>query len=161
MNQIAADQTQRDQALDISQSFIVQAPAGSGKTELISQRYLALLSYCDQPESILAITFTRKAAAEMRLRIIRALESASQTMPEESYKQKTWHLANAAMQQDRSKNWNLLSNTSRMKIVTIDSLNASLTRQMPLLSKMGTAVAPVDQPEALYLEAARRTLQEL
>ena len=161
MSNTAADQPQRDQALDISRSFIVQAPAGSGKTELISQRYLALLAHCEQPESILAITFTRKAAAEMRLRILQALESAGNPMPEESYRQKTWQLANAAMQQNKQKNWQILSNSSRLRIVTIDSLNASLTRQMPLLSKMGTAAAPVEQPEAFYLEAARRTLQEL
>ena len=103
MSYTAADQPQRNQALDINRSFIVQAPAGSGKTELISQRYLALLAHCDQPESILAITFTRKAAAEMRLRILQALESASNPMPEESYKQKTWHLATAAMQQNQQK----------------------------------------------------------
>jgi len=161
MSTTVADQAQRNQALDISRSFIVQAPAGSGKTELISQRYLALLAHCEQPESILAITFTRKAAAEMRLRILQALESAAHPMPEESYKQKTWHLATAAMQQNQQQNWQILSNSSRLRIVTIDSLNASLTRQMPLLSKMGTAAAPVEQPEALYLEAARRTLQEL
>ncbi len=161
MNGTVADQVQRNQALDISRSLIVQAPAGSGKTELISQRYLALLSHCEQPESILAITFTRKAATEMRLRILQALESAGNPMPEENYRQKTWQLASAAMQHDNRKNWQVLSNSSRLRIVTIDSLNASLTRQMPLLSKMGTAVAPVEQPDALYLEAARRTLQEL
>lgn len=161
MSTTVADQAQRNQALDTSRSFIVQAPAGSGKTELISQRYLALLAHCEQPESILAITFTRKAAAEMRLRILQALESANHPMPEESYKQRTWYLATAAMQRNQKQNWQILSNSSRLRIVTIDSLNASLTRQMPLLSKMGTAVAPVEQPEAFYLEAARRTLQEL
>ncbi|SMN00518.1 ATP-dependent DNA helicase pcrA [uncultured Candidatus Thioglobus sp.] len=46
------DQAQRDQALDISQSFIVQAPAGSGKTELLTQRYLKLLSTCSEPEKM-------------------------------------------------------------------------------------------------------------
>ena len=59
------DQSQRDQALDISDSFIVQAPAGSGKTELLTQRYLKLLSIADEPETILAITFTNKAVDEL------------------------------------------------------------------------------------------------
>jgi len=163
-NSSIIDQSERDQALNPGSSFIVQAPAGSGKTELISQRFLTLLTQCEKPESVLAITFTRKAANEMRIRILNALESAQVDdlqSPQEAHKKITMGLAKAVLKRDKQQQWNLLSNPSRLRVVTIDSFNAELTRQMPLLSKMGASTAPIDDPNPLYLEAARRTLNAL
>lgn len=98
------DQSQRHQALSPTTSFIVQAPAGSGKTELLTQRILVLLAQAaQQPEEIIAITFTRKAASEMRDRVMEALHLAvEQPKPQEAHKQHTWMLAQAVLKKDRS-----------------------------------------------------------
>jgi len=60
--------------LDISKSVMISSPAGSGKTEKLARRYIALLKNGSDVERILAITFTEKAAAEMKERIIKILE---------------------------------------------------------------------------------------
>lgn len=158
---VIADAHQRQQALDISLSFIVQAPAGSGKTELLVQRYLALLARVQVPESIIAITFTRKAANEMRLRIIQALAQAP-SMPLSTHKQVArYQLAQKVLAQDAALRWNLLANPNRLRILTIDSFCQSLTRQMPLLSTLGEKLTPVDNPEFLYRLAVQALLIHL
>ena len=151
-----ADRAERERALDVSQSFIVRAPAGSGKTRLLIQRYLALLSRVEEPEEIVAITFTRKAAAEMRKRVLDALMAANDAM--EAADADTHLLARAALARDAERGWQLLANTSRLRMRTIDSLNASITRQMPLLARFGAQPESIDDASTLYREAARDLL---
>lgn len=153
------DQRERERALDPAASFIVQAPAGSGKTELLTQRYLRLLATVDEPEEILAITFTRKAAAEMRDRILNALAAAARGEPAQApHERITRELARAAADRDRARDWQLALHPSRLRIQTIDSFNAELTRQMPVLSGFGAQLGIVEDGRPLYRDAARRTL---
>ena len=152
------DSANRREALDLDRSFIVQAPAGAGKTELLTQRFLGLLSRVKNPEEIIAITFTRKAAAEMRNRILMRLEAAASVEPTSDHELQSWKLARAAMQADQSRGWGLLKNPDRLRITTIDSLCASLVAQMPYLSQFGGMPRIAEKPKALYEEAARRTL---
>lgn len=156
------DAEERKRALDPTQSFIVQAPAGSGKTELLTQRFLVLLSCVKLPEEILAITFTKKSAAEMRDRIVKSLKNASTAPePESAHAKQTWSLARNALQRNLSLGWNLLDNPNRLQIQTIDSFNASLTRQLPLLSHFGAPLEIIDDATLLYREAVQEFLTHL
>lgn len=130
------DSKERAQALDPNSSFIVQAPAGSGKTELLTQRFLALLPTVEYPEQIIAITFTKKAANEMQTRIINTLKlGLKPSPPDEGYLYQSWLLAKKALQQDEKQQWGILNQPSRLKIKTIDSLCQSIINAMPLTSK--------------------------
>lgn len=156
------DLEQRRRAISPGESFIVQAPAGSGKTELLIQRYLRLLAVVDMPEEIIAITFTRKAAAEMRGRIMAALEKVTSMQPaEDEAARQTRELARQALDRNNKQNWQLESNPGRLRIQTIDSLCAALTRQMPVLSRFGAQPETIEDAAELYKEAAARTLAEL
>ena len=66
--------------LDITKSVIISSPAGSGKTEKLARRYVSLLLGGSEIEKILAITFTEKAAAEIKERILRILEKENPDM---------------------------------------------------------------------------------
>jgi len=156
------DHEERLRALDPERSFIVQAPAGSGKTELLTRRYLALLQTVDVPEEILAITFTRKAAAEMRHRILQALELGSEERaPADPNKFERWQLARAAHLASERKGWELASHPARLRIQTIDALNQHLARRLPVLSGGAAALGIADNASALYAEAVRKVIEHL
>src|SRR5687768_5797181 len=125
-----ADAAAREAALDPRRSFIVQAPAGSGKTELLVRRYSALLETVQKPEEIVAITFTIKAAAEMRARVLKNLSNSAEI-------------------------------GHRLRIQTIDAFCASLTRQMPVMSRFGAQPGIVEDAQEHYRAAAQRTIDEL
>ncbi len=157
-----ADSAARLRALDVSQSFIVQAPAGSGKTELLIQRYLKLLETVETPDAVVAITFTRKAAGEMRSRVMEALRAARRGMePEAEHERLTHQIARNVLDHERQLGWDLLRNPARLRIETIDALCAAITRRMPWLARFGAMPEISEKAEDLYREAARNTLTHL
>ena len=68
-----ADDRARRLAVDPTRHVALEASAGTGKTRVLVDRYVRLLEVGVAPRNILAITFTRKAAAEMRQRVMATL----------------------------------------------------------------------------------------
>ena len=110
-----ADAGARRAASDPSQNIVLEASAGTGKTRVLVERYVNLLRAGVAPENILAITFTRKAATEMRQRIIERMREASRLSQ-----------ADAARWRD------LRDHLSDISISTIDAFCLSLLREFPL-----------------------------
>jgi len=152
----------RARALDAATSFLVQAPAGSGKTGLLIQRVLALLAHVERPEQILAMTFTRKAAAEMRERVLRALRDAQDDCPVDPRDDHALHtrsLAVAALAHDARCAWHLIDNPSRLRMLTIDALATAFARQAPITTGLGALPAFVEDAGGLYREAVLAALR--
>lgn len=137
------DAAARRRAVDATRSFLVEAPAGSGKTRLLVARYLELLKRVAHPEEILAITFTTKAAAEMRARVLQALRDDP-----------------AIHAVDQRRGWNLDSRPDRLKIQTIDSFALGLARRLPIASAL-SAENIAENGATLYDEAAGRLLERI
>ena len=159
---LPADAHARQQALDTRHSFAVAAPAGSGKTGLLTQRILCLLAQANAPEEILCMTFTRKAAGEMRARLIAALVGAQNNTPvENDYEQQSRDLALQALARDREQGWNLIEAPNRLRIQTIDSFCRHLASQLAVDLGIGQLPEPSDNPQAAYQLAVQQVFAEL
>lgn len=166
MDKVLPDAQARNEALDTAQSCIVQAPAGSGKTELLTLRYLKLLSLAAQPEEVLAITFTKKAASEMRDRIVSTLQWAVEMMataqvPNKEFERQRLEIALTVLQRDEALAWHLLKNPSRLRVQTIDSFCFYLASQLPVLSRVGGNPLVSDDMAEVYEFAIQNTLEKL
>ncbi|MBM4203167.1 MAG: hypothetical protein FJ194_03330 [Gammaproteobacteria bacterium] len=143
------DAEERAIAVDPAISVVVQAPAGAGKTTLLVERYLRLLSTVERPEEILAITFTIKAATEMRERVLKRL-----TDPEDS-------LGRAAAGRSAALGWGLDEHPARLHIQTIDSFARTLATRLPLVSGINPSTAIAENPSILHQRAAARTMHRI
>jgi ATP-dependent helicase/nuclease subunit A len=139
-------------------SALVQAPAGSGKTTLLTQRYLRLLAMVDAPERILALTFTRRAAQEMRERVLEAFDAAALPACPPDFNRQTRDLALAARRHLDAVRVDIERHPSRLRIETIDAFNVWLAGQLPITASAGARLSLLDNAGPLYEEAARRTL---
>jgi len=156
------DLTARKKALDVTINAIVSAGAGSGKTSILTQRHLACMLTVERPEQVLSMTFTRDAAAEMRHRIISALQIATTNVrPKSEYERISYDLAIKVLKRDKEKNWNIIQNPHRLAILTIDSLCSQVVKQVPVLSGLGGEVNIIDDPFSIYIRAATNVISSI
>ena len=152
----------RQTALDPTRSFIVQAPAGSGKTGLLVYRLLSLLARAKQPQEVLAITFTRKATSEMQQRVQHLLLRAQAgERDDNAFEQAGIDLATQVLQQDNAQQWGLLNSPTQLPILTIDAFCAKLVASMPWLSRLGERPRTTDNANTHYQIAIERLLMEM
>jgi ATP-dependent helicase/nuclease subunit A len=150
------DDAARAAAADPAASILLEAPAGSGKTAVLTRRFLRLLPTVEDPAEILAITFTRKAAAEMRTRVVRALTGTLAADDPEGPALRA--LAQAALTHGAARGWRIATEPQSLRIQTIDSFNYWLASQLPVAARAGGALQLTESPQELYQRAARRAL---
>ncbi len=127
---IDPDASAREFAVDPRHHVVLEASAGTGKTSVLVWRYINLLRAGVEPGNILAITFTRKAAAEMRERIIRELKDAA-----------------ARSEFDKAR-WNdVRDRLGDIAISTIDAFCLSLLREFPLEADLDPGFEMADETE--------------
>jgi ATP-dependent helicase/nuclease subunit A len=134
----AGDRDARREAVDPRRNVALSASAGTGKTRVLVDRYVNLLRAGVDPRNILAVTFTRKAAAEMRQRILTALRTEAARGAIE-----------AAIWRD------LRDRLNEVVISTIDAFCLSLLREFPLEADLDPGFEVADETEVpRYIDEA-------
>ena len=140
---LPSDQAARLAAVDPRRNVVLEASAGTGKTSVLVTRYLNLLRAGIDPLNVLAITFTRQAAAEMRERIVEELKQ------------------DAARSRAGEARWaELRDRLGEITISTIDAFCLSLLREFPLEADLDPGFAVADETEIPHIirQAVERTL---
>ncbi|MGE0592740.1 MAG: UvrD-helicase domain-containing protein [Vicinamibacterales bacterium] len=140
----ARDRAGRTRAVDPRVNVVLEASAGTGKTRVLVDRYLNLLKEGVDPFNILAMTFTRKAAAEMRERILARLHAAAERGEIPPSRWRT-----------------LRERTADITISTIDAFCLGLLREFPLEADLDPGFSMADDTDVPRLmdEALDRTLR--
>ena len=139
-----SDAADRAAAVDPRLNVVLEASAGTGKTGVLVGRYVNLLKSGVDPSHILAITFTRKAAAEMRERIVSTVRRAAATGEIEAAR---WR--------------DLRGRLGDVDISTIDAFCLSLLREFPLEADVDPGFRMADETEIVRLrdDALDRALE--
>lgn len=125
-----ADDRARSFAVDPRRNVVLEASAGTGKTRVLVDRYMNLLRGGVDPANILAITFTRKAAAEMRQRILARIHEAALPATDDAAR---WR--------------DLQERAGEIAIGTIDAFCLSLLREFPLEADLEPGFTMADETE--------------
>jgi len=124
------DERARSIAVDPRCNVVLEASAGTGKTRVLVDRYMNLLGQGVDPANVLAMTFTRKAAAEMRQRILARIREA------------------ARLATDDAARWrDLRERAGEIAVSTIDAFCLSLVREFPLEADLEPGFSMADETE--------------
>jgi len=155
------DEQTRNAALDTHRSFHLEAPAGSGKTWLLTGRFLRLLAEIDHPHEIVALTFTNKAAGEMRQRIRDFLSMEKKgEVSQYPYEQILLEAASAARERQPAYR---LQAPDGLRIMTFHGFCLHLVQRAPLEASVppGSIVMPDEEQQQLRTQVAARTIRDL
>lgn len=148
------------------QHVSILASAGSGKTYQLTNRYLQILARGAAPYSILASTFTRAAAGEIRDRILRTLAESADASDTSDDKR---HELGRRLQRPHLPRQFVLDlltglahNLHRLQIRTLDSFFGTIVRCFALELGLPTDARIIDEDEAFRLRrsAIQRMLEE-
>ena len=148
-----ADQAVRDQALGPLEGFHLEAPAGSGKTSVLLARFLTLLARVDAPEEMLALTFTRKAAGELRARVMALLWERQDPGPDASPLELRLRELAAAVFRRHGDEAQLKLTPERLPIMTFHGFGAQLLKLAPQEAGVPLAFTLLEEDEARWLKA--------
>jgi len=145
-----SDQQTDDQGLSPT---LVRASAGTGKTYQLTARFLKLLFQGVPPETVLATTFTRKAAGEILNRILHTLATAASESRPEALEEirKQVGLATLPSTCCLQLTEKLLLNIHRLRVSTLDSLFTQLAKSFPYELKLPATWRLSDEIEEVWL----------
>ncbi|MCD6425803.1 MAG: UvrD-helicase domain-containing protein [Anaerolineales bacterium] len=139
LNQLDPSPEQTKPILQRNQDIVVTAGAGTGKTRTLVARYLSLLEENVPLREIVAITFTKKAAREMRNRIREEVRI---------------YLHRPDLREDEQRYWrDIYENLDAARISTIHSLATDILRQHPAELGLDPKFELLDEGQAARLKA--------